>query len=202
MKSSVKGFFCVVIFGTVLVQAQAKFPVKVDIDVSTKRQSKMVGAGDDGQAQVEQVQVRVKVRKAGGQAYTDPLTAELYVIGKQIHTGYFGVIDVQKGKFTFDAENDNSFEYKSPMYALGKTGGNINVGGVYETYLVVILNKDGEIIETRSGRSIGEKGIAFIRELGPKTLFDRDGNVIGKVDVKNSAFKKAIPTALESEDDD
>jgi hypothetical protein len=123
------------------------------------------------------------------------LTAELYVIGKQIHTGYYGIIDVVKEDFTFTKENDNTFEFSSKMYALGRTSGNINVGGTYETYLLVVADKDGKIVDTRSGRVIKEKGIAFIRELGPLTLFDRDGNVIGKVESPGEAFKKAIPAA-------
>jgi hypothetical protein len=192
-----KGLLGVAVMGSILAaEAQTKFPLKVDIDVSTKRSKINVGAGSSGEAKVEQVQVIVKIRKSSGQPWTDPITAELYVIGKQIHTGYYGIIDVKKGSGTFDKENDNSFKYTSPMYSLGKTTGNINVGGVYETYLVVITDHTGKIVETRSGRSIRDEGIAFIRELGPNTLFDRDGNVVGKVDEKNSAFKKAIPAAV------
>jgi hypothetical protein len=192
-----KGLLGVAVMGSVLVaEAQTKFPLKVDIDVSTKRSKINIGAGSSGEAKVEQVQVIVKIRKSSGQPWTDPITAELYVIGKQIHTGYYGIIDVKKGSGTFDKENDNSFKYTSPMYSLGKTTGNINVGGVYETYLVVITDHTGKIVETRSGRSIRDEGIAFIRELGQNTLFDRDGNVVGMVDEKNSAFKKAIPAAV------
>lgn len=203
MNGMIKGLLGVAIIGSVLAaEAQTKFPLRVDIDVSTKRSKINIGAGDSGEAKVEQVQVIVKVRKSSGQPWTDPITAELYVIGKQIHTGYFGIIDVKKGSGTFDKENDNSFKYTSPMYSLGKTSGNINVGGAYETYLVVITDHNGKIVATRSGRSISDEGIAFIRELGPKTLFDRDGNVIGKVEQPGKAFKKAIPAAVSSDNDD
>jgi hypothetical protein len=201
MKSMIKTLLGVVVLGSVVaVEAQTKFPLRVDIDVSTKRSRKSIGAGNDGEAKVEQVQVIVKIHKSSGQPWTDPINAELYVIGKQIQTGYYGIIDVQKGSGTFDKENDNSFKYTSPMYALGRTSGNINVGGVYETYLVVITDHTGKTVATRSGRSISDKGIAMIRELGPNTLFDRDGNVVGMVDEKNSAFKKAIPAAVHSYD--
>lgn len=191
-----------IISSVVVANAQAVFPLRVDIDVSTKRSKKSIGAGQDGEAKVEQVFVRVKVRKSSGQPYAGQLTAELYVIGKQIHTGYYGVIDVIKKDFTFTKDNDNTLEFSSPMYALGKTSGNINVGGEYETYLLVIVDNTGEIIDTRSGRVRKEKGIAFIRELGPKTLFDKEGNIVGKADGKNSAFKAAIPTATDPGDDD
>ncbi len=197
MKVSVKSLICIAVLGSVMASsAQTKFPLRVDIDVSTKRKKINIGAGRDGEAKTEQISVRVKVRKSSGQPWTDPVSAELYVIGKQIHTGYFGIIDVQKGEFNFTKENDNTFEYTSPTYSLGRTSGNINVGGSYETYVVVISDKDGKIIDTRSGRSLSEKGIAVIRELGPKTLFDRDGNVVGKAD--GSAFKAAIPAAIRS----
>lgn len=198
MNGVTKGLLGAAILGAVLA-AEAQFPLKVDIDVSSKRNTKQIGAGDQGSAKVEQVQVRVKVRKSGGQAYTDPLNVELYVIGRQIHTGYYGIIDVVKHAFNFTKENDQTFEFKSKMYALGKTDGNINIGGKYETYLVVVTDKEGAIIDTRSGRSIGKKGIALIREMGPRTLFDRDGNVVGKVDPNSSAFKKAVPAAVRSD---
>lgn len=193
-----KGLLSAVVMGAV-VAAEAQFPLRVDIDVSTKRSTKQVGAGDNGEVKVEQVQVRVKIRKSGGQPYADPLNVELYVIGKQVHTGYFGIIDVVKKEFNFTKENDHTFEFKSQMYALPKTGGNINVGGTYETYLVVITDKNGKIIDTRSGRVIHERGVALIREMGPKTLFDRDGNVVGKIDPNASAVKRAIPAAVRSD---
>jgi len=199
MKGLTKGFLSVAVLGSIVAtSAHAAFPLRVDIDVSAKRSTRQVGAGDSGEAKVEQVQCRVKIRKSGGQPYTDPLTAELYVIGRQIHTGYYGIIDVVKKEFNFTKENGNTFEFKSQMYAIGKTGGNINVGGKYETYLLVVVDKDGKIVDTRSGRSIRDEGIAFIRELGPMTLFDRDGNVIGKVENPGAAFKAAVPAATSS----
>lgn len=187
----------VIVLGCVVASsAQTVFPLRVDMDVSTKRHRRNIGAGRDGEAKVEQVQVRVKIRKAPGQPYTDSLTAELYVIGQQIHTGYFGIIDVVKKEFTFSQENDNIFEFTSPTYAIGRTSGNINVGGKYETFLLVVVDKDKKIVDTRSGRIIREEGVDIIRTWGPGTLFDRDGNVVGHVEEKNKAFKKAVPAAV------
>jgi hypothetical protein len=203
MTGWMKGLLGMVVAGCVVsADAQTVFPLKVDIDVSTKSDMKNIGAGNSGQARVENVQVIVKVRKSGGQPYEDPLTAELYVIGKQIQTGYYGIIDVIKKEFTFDKENDNSYTFASKNYQLPQTSGNINVGGTYETYLVVIVDKNGKIIDTRSGRVIKQKGIDFIRELGPMTLFDRDGNVLGKVENPGEAFKQAVPAAVSSGDND
>lgn len=179
----------------------AAFPVKVDIDVSTKRSKTNIGAGQEGEAKVENVQCVVKIRKSSGQPYEEPLTAELYVIGKQIHTGHYGIIDVIKRDFTFNKGNDNTFTFSSQMYSLGQTSGNIKVGGSYETYLLVVADKEGKIVDTRSGRVIHEKGIDFIRELGPKTLFDRDGNVLGKVEAPGEAFRQAVPAAVHPGDD-
>lgn len=190
-----------VLTAAVVCEAQTKFPLRVSIDVSAKTNTKNIGAGAEGEAKVENVSVRVKVRKESGQPWNEPVTAELYVIGKQIHTGYYGIIDVKKGEFTFSKENDNTFEYVSPMYPIGRTTGNINVGGTYETYLVVIVDHEGKIVDTRSGRHIREKGIAFIRELGPQTLFDRDGNVIGKLENPGAAFKAAVPSAVDPGND-
>lgn len=201
MNAVLKGWLSVLVLGCVAASsAQTVFPLRLDIDVSTKRNRRNIGAGWDGEAKVEQVQVRVKIRKPMGQPYNDPLTAELYVIGRQIHTGYYGIIDVDKRPFTISKENDNSFEFNSRTYSIGRTKGNINVGGTYETFLVVVVDKDGEIIETRSGRVIREKGVSIIRQWDRGTLFDRDGNVLGHVDEndKNKAFKQAVPAAVNS----
>ena len=203
MKSLTRSALSAAILGSMVVSGSAaEFPLQVDIDVNAKIQRKTLGAGDSGEAKVEQVLVRVKVRQSGGQLYTDPLKAELYIIGRQIHTGYYGIIDVIKKDFTFTQENSRTFEFASETSPIGRTSGNINVGGTYETYLVVIVDKDGKIVDTRCGRVIREKGINFIRELGPMTLFDRDGNVIGKLENPGEAFRKAVPTALMEEDDD
>lgn len=199
MKIRVKGLLGISLIGCVVAaSAQNVFPLRLDLDVSTKRHKKNIGAGSHGEAKVEQVQVRVKIRKSGGQPYTEKLTGELYVIGRQIHTGYYGIIDVIKKDFYLTKENDNSVEFLSRMYALGKTSGNINVGGKYETFLLVVVDKDGKIVETRSGRVIKEKGIDTIREWTRGTLFDRDGNVVGHMQEKdkNKAFKKAVPAAV------
>jgi len=224
MKRIIRGVLSVVIIGSIgatyaaeSIKAPAKaptkaaekapvkekkriFPLKVDIDVSTKRINKTIGDGNHGDAKVKWVSCRVKIRKSSGEPYSDKLKVELYIIGRQIHTDYYGIVDIVKKDFTLTKENKNIFEFTTKKYPIGRTSGNINVGGVYETYLVVIVDKDGKIVDTRSGRIIKEKGIAFIRELGPKTLFDRDGNVVGKVNMKNTAFKRAIPAAVSGND--
>jgi len=203
MKGITKGLLSAVIIGSMVAtyaaetakKKKAEFPLKLDIDVSTKRVKKTIGDGNEGSAKVDWVTCTVKIRKNGGQPYTDKLTAELYVIGRQIQTGYYGIIGVVKKEFVLEKEKDYRYEFSSQSYPVGRTSGNINVGGVYETYLVVVVDKNGKIVDTRSGRVIKEKGIEFIRQLGPNTLFDRDGNVIGKGQ-PNSAFKKAIPAAV------
>jgi hypothetical protein len=199
MKSWIKGLICAATVCCV-VAAEATFPLRVDIDVSTKRSSKQIGAGDRGEVKRESVIVKVKIRKSGGDVPEGMLSGELYVIGKQIHTGNYGIIDVVKKEFELTKENDYTAEYVSPSYVLGRTAGNIDVGGKYETYLVVISGPDGEIIDYRSGRHISDKGIAFIRTLGKETMFDKEGNVLGKLENKGEALKIAIPAAMQSSD--
>ena len=46
------------------------------------------------------------------------------------------------------------------------------------------------------GRQIHTGYFDIILELGPKTLFDRDGNIVGHVEEKNKAFKQAVPAAV------
>ena len=184
------------IIGTlVCADALAQSPIRMDIDVSTRRSRQNVGAGDSGQARTETVSLRVRIRQSGGTQSDVPLTAEVYTIGRKIHTGVYLIIDVVKQDFSF-ADN-RLFEFTTRGYPLGFTEGNINVGARYETFLVVVADKDGNILETRSGRSIRDEGIDFIRTLGPRTLFDRDGNVIGEIDDKNQAFRSAAPAAVQ-----
>ena len=197
MKRKMKKWLGLVLVGCVATaSAQNTFPLKLDVDVSTKRSRRNIGAGRQGEAKVEQVQLRVKIRRSSGESYSDKLTAELYVIGRQIHTGYYGIIDVVKKDFYLTQENDNTFEFVSPMYSLGRTSGNVNVGGEYETFLVVVVDKDGKIIATRSGRVIREEGIDIIRQWSKNTLFDRDGNVVGHVEEPGRAFRRAVPAAV------
>lgn len=198
MKSWIKGIVCVTLLGSV-VTAEAAFPLRVDIDVTAKRKKKQIGAGYDGEVKQETVQVRVKVRKAGGDVPEGKLSAELYVIGKQTHTGNYGIIDVQKGEFELLRENGYEAEYTSPPYTLTETKGNIDVGGKYETYLVVISDPEGNMIDYRCGRAIGDEGVDFIRQLGPKTMFDKEGNVLGELENPGAAVKAAIPAAVSSE---
>lgn len=190
----------VILAAAVTASAQT-FPLRVDVDVSSKTSVDKIGAGADGEVKVEKVQLRVKVRKSSGEPWPHPVTAELYVIGRQIQTGYFGVSEVQKVEATFDKENDNAFEFQSKMFSLPQTSGNINVGVTYETYLLVVVDHEGKIVETRSGRRIKDQGIAFIRELGPRTLFDRDGNVIGEFKQDREGFAAAAAAATDPGDD-
>jgi len=60
----------------------------------------------------------------------------------------------------------------------------------------VVVDANGKIVATRSGRSIKEEGIAKIRQFGPMTIFDREGNVLGKADGEQNAFKRATPAAV------
>lgn len=176
--------------------ADAQSSLRLTMDVKADKNERTIGQGRDGDATVEQVKLEVFIRQRSGKIYEAPLTAELYVIGQQIQTGYYGIIDVVKKEFTFSKENDRSFEFDTKMYQIGKTSGNIDVGGEYVTYLLVVADAEGVLLDSRSGRRIKEEGIAFIRELGPNTLFDRDGNVIGSVDDPGQAFKRAVPAAV------
>ena len=194
MKGLFKSFVGAALIGsTIVAEANTQFPLRMDIDVSTRRNTRNIGAGSSGSARVENVSLRIRIRRASGSPNSQPLSAEVYVIGRQIHTGYYGIIDVVKKDFNFSEER--LFEFTTREYALGRTDGNINVGGTYETFLVVVADENGKILDHRSGRAIRQEGIDFIRELGPSTLFDRDGNVVGKVEEKNSAFKAAVPAA-------
>ena len=200
MRAYKQAMVCLMVLGGVV--SSWAFPLKVDIDVSTKRSRQQMGSGADGEARLENVQLKIKIRKSGGDLPEGKLSAELYVIGRQIHTGNYGIIDVKKGEFELLKDNDYAFTYESPVYTLGKTSGNINVGGEYETYLVVVSDPGGEMIDWRSGRALRDEGVAFIRKLGPKTMFDKEGNVLGELENPGEDFKAAVPAAVDPGDGD
>ena len=191
-----KGLVCVSVLASGVLAAGA-FPLKVDIDVSTKRTRQQIGAGVSGEARVEDVSLKVKIRRSGGDIPEGMLHAELYVIGTKVHTGDYVIIDVQKGDFELSRDNNYEFVYESPTYSLGATSGNIKAGAKYETFLVVVSDPAGAMIDWRSGRALREEGVALIREMGPRTLFDKDGNVLGEVENPGEAFKAAVPAAVD-----
>ena len=196
MRTKLKYMIGILLMGCVwTASAKSEFPLHLDIDVSPDTDTRMIAAGREGEAQLNMITFHIKIRQSFGELYNEPLTAELYIIGQQIQTGYYGVMDVVKKQFTLSEEDDRSFKFSTKPYIFGDTGGNITVGGEYETYLIVVLDHEGKVIETRCGRSLDKKEIAFIRKLGPMTLFDRDCHVIGKVKNPGAAFRAAVPAA-------
>ena len=184
MKTWVKGLICATVIGSVLT-AEA-FPLRVDIDVSTKRDRKMVGAGDSGEVKMETVTVKVKVRKSGGDIPEGKLFAELYVIGKQLHTGYYGIIDVQKGEFELLQENQYTAEYTSPPYTLTTTGGNIKAGGV-SNIPRLIQQHSPESVLFHLFLSPGHPVFAHLGQI-------QFVNIVGDLDSKiQTAFKPGCP---------
>ena len=199
MKTKLKYLIGILLIGlSWMTSAQPEFPLHLDIDVSPDTDTRMIAAGRDGEAELNMITFHIKIRQSFGRLYTKPLTAELYIIGEQIQTGYYGVMDVIKKQFTLTEKDDRSFTFSTQPYMFGETGGNITVGGEYETYLIVVLDQEGKVIETRCGRILSKKEIAFIRKLGPMTLFDRDCHVVGKVKNPGAAFRAAVPAAASS----
>lgn len=181
--------------------AKPQFPLHLDIDVAADTDDRNIAEGSSGTAQLNILTCRVRISQTFGAEYDKPLTMELYIIGQQIQTGFYGVMDVIKKRFTLTNENDRAFEFTTKPYIFGRTSGNINVGGEYETYLVVVLDEAGEIVETRCGRALSKKEIAIVRKFGPMTLFDRDGHVVGKLENPGAAFRAAVPAAASTYED-
>lgn len=179
----------------------AQFPLRVDIDASASTEQLNIGAGADGEASVERVTVGVTIKKESGQPWEHPVKAELYIIGTPVSMDAFTVVSKTIKEFKFTKENDNTFEFESPVYAFGETSGNINVGLEYETYLVIVIDHEGKAVETRCGRSLDEKEMKLIRTLELKKIYDKDLNIIGSVEGLNEATKKAVPSATDPGDD-
>ena len=178
----------------------AQFPLRVDIDASASTEQLNIGAGQDGEASVEKVTVGVAVKKDSGQPWEHTVTAELYIIGTPVGMDAFTVVGKTVKEFTFNKENDNTFEFESPVYNFGETSGNINLGLEYETYLVIVIDHTGKVVDTRCGRSLNEKEMALIRKLELNKIYDKDLNIVGTVDQLNQATKKAVPSATDPGD--
>ena len=172
-------------------------PLRVDIDASASTDQINIGAGAEGEASIEKVTVGVTIKKTSSEPWRKPVGVELYILATPVHMDAFTVMGVTRQTFKFTQENENTFEFNSPVYSFGETSGNINLGLEYETYLVIVIDDKGKAVETKCGRSLDEKEMALIRKLEIGKIYDKELNIVGTVDQVKDATKKAVPSATD-----
>ena len=199
MKSAITSILALTTFAASIAGA-AQFPLRVEIDASADSETINIGAGADGEAKVEIVSIGVEIEKSSSQPWEKPVSAELYVIGVPVGMEAFTVVGVTKKEFNFTKDNDNEFEFNSPKYRFGETSGNINVGLEYETYLVVVTDHEGKVVETRCGRALDEKEMQLVRTLEINKIYNKDLEIIGTVDELADATKASVGAATDPGD--
>jgi len=209
MRSRTKAFaYFALLASAVAVKAQETkpvvFPLHLEIKANAVVKDRELGAGDDGAAVLQDIVVKVKIRKTSSSPYTEPLNAELYVVGRRVRNDVvYGILDIVKKKgFTLTPEDNYVYEFESDHYVIGHTTGKIEVGGEYEAYVVIVTDKDGKIVGTKSSRKLTSKEIDALRKFRKGIVFDKDGNIVGNMEQAKENFKAAVPVALQDDDDD
>lgn len=161
-------------------------PLMLDIDVSADViMDQLVPVEDDpGEVCLDTTVLTVKVRESVGGIQDTNLVFELYVIGRMPITGELGVIDIQEGEMELSKENHFSATYVSSAYCIQPSDGLIKDHGEYETYLVVLADSSGSLLEYRCGWSIRKKDVEKIRTLRENARFNGRRRVVHEQDLR------------------
>jgi hypothetical protein len=177
--------------------AFAQFPLRVNINASTKTDRKHSSDGMKGQITRNYVTVAVTVKKSSPQPWEKPVMVELYVIGKPVDMEGFTVVGATTNEYTFSKANDNTIKFDSPIYTFAEASILEEVGLKYETYLIVVSDDQGKVVQTRAGRSLAEKEMELIRTLEPRKIYNRDLEIIGTIDDLKKDARKALGDVID-----
>ena len=117
---------------------------------------------------------RVEQRSAG--AYNHEVNIEFFAIGAQRHhNNKYILLDHQITSFTPTDENKRSFEFWSPRtveleeYSIYSYE---TRGKKYDTYLIILTDKNGEVIETKSEKKWPLENLENLRKLTIGSFMD------------------------------
>jgi len=151
-------------------------PPKVEISVSKVKENRSLFSRFRGVGQ-EEVQVSVKIRKISPPPYSGKLSAILLVIGRNIRTDEYVVLDRIRTTFNFTPENSNTYEFSSPKVRLTHSESGIEYGGEYEGYLVGVLGPDKRLIAAKGSRALFEEHAEELITLKRGVIFNDEGTV-------------------------
>lgn len=158
-------------------------PLMLDIDVTTRRDHDTLRPiqGDPDNIKLNSATITIKIHRSLGDVPEGKLFAELYVIGRLNDIEAYGIIDVKKGEIKLTEENDYTALFVSPPYDIDQDEEIVNKYGEYRSFLVVVSDAEGNVIDYRDGWSLRNKDITLIRKLGLKAKMDVSGRVIGEL---------------------
>jgi hypothetical protein len=155
-------------------------PPRIEIKVSPKTDRSNTGYNRNVQIQKETVEVEVNIRKSSSAPYEAPLHAELYVIGRpEQHDGYM-ILDKKVQRIQFTTENDNQQTFSSAPVVLKQLEAGKQAGVEYKGYLVVVLDRKGEIIDSKASKLDYAQNAEAIMAGSKGTKFDGDFNEFGR----------------------
>ena len=117
---------------------------------------------------------RIAQRSAG--AYNHEMKVEFFAIGAQRrHNNKYILLDHQTGSFIPSDENNRSYEFWSSRrveleeYAVA---GGPTRGKKYDTYLIILTDKNGEVIEVKSEKNWPLENLENLRKLSVGSFMD------------------------------
>ena len=127
-----------------------------------------------------------RVGQTSAGSYNHEITVEFFAIGAQRHhNNKYILLDHQTSSFIPSKEKNRSFEFWSPRiveleeYAIQgawSSGGSVDSyetrGKKYDTYLIIISDKNGKIIETKSENKWPLENLENLRKLSVGNFMD------------------------------
>lgn len=165
---------------------ELKNPPRIDINVASKTAVKSVNnSGSKNnkiQTRVDVVFVQVDLKKAGSEAYDQKLTVEIFLMGREIGSNQHILLDQKKSTFSFTGENQNQYTSIFDPIELRTVSGSSKKGFEYKGYLVVVSNKQKEVIAIKASRLEYEKNMDVISKAPKGTAFDKQFEVVKETD--------------------
>jgi hypothetical protein len=110
-------------------------------------------------------------------SYRHELTAEFFVIGKEVHGDKKILLDYQKETFQFSDDSNLGVELTSPTMELTRfpMGGEIR-GEEYDGYLALVTDLRGEIIAYKTTDENLIEHVENLRKVPDRKIFDDECN--------------------------
>jgi hypothetical protein len=154
-------------------------PPDIDISVNEVTDRKNTGFGGDYgsgfQIAYGTVVYKAKLTKKSSIPFSKEITAELYIIGKLEVKGQYGVLNKTVETFSFDSRGSDKYEFSSnPINMKQFEAGGGKAGAQYEGYLVVLVDENGRVFQTKASRSKIKEHVEIIRNKKQGDFIDQD----------------------------
>ena len=149
-------------------------PPKIDIQISesTDRQNQGFSfenpndssADRDVQVQTSTTEYKITLKKSGTIPYDKPMHAEFYLIGFKKESEEFVLLDKTVERFSFGKEDDNKFVFNSDPVTVQNLQGGKEKGTELFGYLVVLVDENNHVFNTKGSRAKIVEHTARIRK--------------------------------------